>query len=111
VTHIPDLSLWGGETKVGLGLWQSAEWSFLVETALFAVTLGIYLVLSAGRSFRERWGMILLCVVLFALFAMTVLHPTPPPSVSAMTIAGLMTNLLAALAAGWLSKEKAGSVQ
>ena len=110
VTHIPDLSLWGGEMKVGLGLWQSAKWSFIVESLLFAATLIYYLSATRTTTFRQSWGLVILCAILFGLFALS-FAGGPPPTVAVTMIVGLVTNLIAALAAGWLAREPLPSVR
>jgi hypothetical protein len=110
ITHAPDLSLWGGEVKTGLGLWNSVLLSFVVESVLFAVALGFYLVSMRGERFRRRWGVAIFSLVLYTMFAMTSLSGEAPPSVQALLGGGLLTNLLAALVAGWLDKPRASIV-
>src|SRR5688572_26032769 len=42
VTHIPDLPLYPGGPKFGLGLWNSVPGTIAVETLLFALGVWIY---------------------------------------------------------------------
>ena len=53
ISHRPDMPLWPGGPKVGLGLWNSVPATLAVEFALFAG--GIWLYLSATRA-RDRVG-------------------------------------------------------
>src|SRR5213593_928758 len=43
VTHRPDMPLYPGGPKLGLGLWNSVAATVLVETAMFAIGVWIYL--------------------------------------------------------------------
>jgi membrane-bound metal-dependent hydrolase YbcI (DUF457 family) len=43
VTHVPDLPLWPGGPRFGLGLWNSVGMTLLVEGTIFAVAIAIYL--------------------------------------------------------------------
>lgn len=92
VVHRPDLPLWPGGPKVGLGLWNSVPLSMLIELALFGG--GAYWYVRATRP-RDRLGTVLFAafiVTLGVLYLAAVFGP-PPPSVDAIVVAGL---------AGWL---------
>lgn len=54
VTHAPDLPLYPGGPRAGLGLWHSVTATLLVEGALFAAGLGVYLATARPRS-AARW--------------------------------------------------------
>lgn len=88
VTHRPDLPLWPGGPKVGLGLWHSVPATIAVEVTLFAVALVLYL--RATRA-RDRTGSIALwtlVVLLGAIYAANITSP-PPPDPKAIGWAGL----------------------
>jgi len=53
IVHRPDLPLWPGGPKVGLGLWNSWAASIFVEVLLFGV--GMWMYLGATRP-RDRVG-------------------------------------------------------
>jgi hypothetical protein len=92
VAHRPDLPLWAGGPKVGLGLWNSLPATLVVEIALFV--FGAWLYLRATRA-RDRLGHVLIAafiVTLVALYLAAVFGP-PPPSAHALLVSGL---------AGWL---------
>jgi membrane-bound metal-dependent hydrolase YbcI (DUF457 family) len=83
VVHRPDLPLWPGSARFGLGLWNSVPATVAVEVALFAA--GVLLYASATRP-RDRAGRIALWgFVLFAAasYAANLLGP-PPPSARAI---------------------------
>jgi len=92
VVHRPDLPLWPGGPKFGLGLWNSLPISMLIEFALFCG--GAYLYVRATRA-RDRLGTVLFAafIVTLGLLYLAAVFGPPPPSVDAIVVAGL---------AGWL---------
>src|SRR6185436_561165 len=78
VTHIPDMPLYPGGTKVGLGLWQSTAATIVVEATLFVVGVAIYL---RSTRARDRVGTIALwAFVALLLLAYASSIASPPPS-------------------------------
>lgn len=78
VTHRPDLPLWPGGPKAGLGMWQSVPMTVLAEAALFIAGIAIYL---RTTKARDRTGSIALwSLILFQalVYAANVLSPPPP---------------------------------
>ena len=81
LTHRPDLPLYPGGPKVGLGLWNSIAGTLIVELLLFAVGSAIYL--SATRA-KDKigtfalWGFLLFLLILY--FVSTFNPEVPPPS-------------------------------
>lgn len=92
VAHRPDMPLWPGGPKVGLGLWFSLPATLAVEFALFAG--GVALFLSASRA-RDRMGSVLFwaLVVTLAVVYLSAVFGPPPPSVRVLAMSGLL---------GWL---------
>jgi membrane-bound metal-dependent hydrolase YbcI (DUF457 family) len=88
VTHRPDMPLYPGGPRVGLGLWNSVPATIVVELAMYAV--GAWLYLSITRS-RDRVGTYALWAFLgFGLLAyvVNILGP-PPPDAHAIALAAL----------------------
>jgi hypothetical protein len=88
VTHRPDMPLYPGGPRVGLGLWNSVPGTIAVEVAMFAA--GAWLYLSTTRA-RDRTGSYALWGFLaFALltYVGNILSP-PPPSARAIAVAAL----------------------
>lgn len=50
ISHAPDLPLWPGGPRVGLGLWNSVAATVAVESAMFAVGLALYLRATRARG-------------------------------------------------------------
>jgi membrane-bound metal-dependent hydrolase YbcI (DUF457 family) len=92
VTHRPDLPLWPGGPKVGLGLWSSIAGTIVVEVALFVVGLWLYL---RATIAIDRTGVVALWALVLLVAIIYVANITSPPPPDARTIG------FAALAA-WL---------
>jgi hypothetical protein len=96
VVHIPDLPVYPGGPRVGLGLWQSLAVTMMVEVPLFAGGVWLYLRSTTARNWIGRfgvWGLVLLLVVVY--FA-SVLGP-PPPDVTTLAWVGHLQWLIVAL--------------
>jgi len=92
LSHGPDMPLWPGGPRVGLGLWYSLPGTLAVEFLLFGV--GVWIYASATRA-MDRLGSALLwtfVALLIVLYLAAVFGP-PPPSVRVLAMSGL---------AGWL---------
>ena len=87
LSHRPDLPLYpGGVERVGLGLWYSPVGTLLVESALFAGGIWLYLNATGNRPRPAGlgfWGFIVLLVVIY----LGNLFGPPPPAGSESLIA------------------------
>jgi membrane-bound metal-dependent hydrolase YbcI (DUF457 family) len=96
LTHRPDLPLVpGSDARVGLGLWGSLPATLLVELAVFAI--GVFLYVRTTRA-SDRTGAVALWALvgfLLVIYAGNILGP-PPPSVSAIAWLGQAQWLLVA---------------
>lgn len=105
VSHRPDMPLWPGGPKLGLGLWNSVPATVLVELALFAA--GLWLCASATRP-RDgvgRRGFAGLAGLLLLIAVGNVLGP-PPPSVEAIGWVGAIGGLLFVALAAWVDRHR-----
>ena len=105
VTHRPDMPLWPGGPRLGLGLWNSVPATVVVELLMFAA--GLWLALSATRA-RDRlgrWGFAGLAVLLLLLYAAAALSP-PPPSIEAVGWTGAIGTLLILALATWVDRHR-----
>ncbi len=91
ISHRPDLPLWpGGETMLGLGLWNSVAATITVECAMFAAGVALYVRSTAPRDRVGTfafWGLI--GFLLLAYFGNA--FGPPPPNVSAIAIIGIVS--------------------
>ena len=90
LSHRPDLPLWpGSDTMIGLGLWNSVAGTLLVESALFAGGVAIYLRHSA-KAALAFW----LLIAFFVVAYLGAAFGPPPPSASAVAASALALWLL-----------------
>jgi hypothetical protein len=87
--HRPDLPLWpGSRVLVGFGMWNSVPLTLVVELALFAFGLGIYLRDTRARD-RIGSGGLWAMVVLLAAFFLGGTFGGAPPSVQSLATGAL----------------------
>jgi membrane-bound metal-dependent hydrolase YbcI (DUF457 family) len=90
IAHRPDLPLWPGSgTMVGFGLWNSVAATLVLECALFAAGISIYL-RSAGKAPLAFWTLI----GFFVLAYLAAAFGPPPPGATAVAWSALALWLL-----------------
>jgi cytochrome bd-type quinol oxidase subunit 2 len=106
VVHRPDLPLWPGGPKVGLGMWNSKPATLIVELLLFFGALVIYL--RATRA-KDRTGSIAfwaLIVFLLAIYAVNATS-TPPADADPKVIAASALALVLLIPWGaWIDRHR-----
>ena len=104
LVHSPRLPLVGDDSvKLGLGLWEHMSVALIVETAIVAIGLWLFLNgsgLSRGRSIALT--ALCLLVAAFTVAGMTV--APPPPSAFAMAASSLVAIALVCALAAWLGR-------
>jgi len=86
-THRPDLPLWPGGVRVGLGLWRSVPGTIVIEGALFAAGVALY---AGATRPRNRAGVVALwALVAFVsvIYVANLLGPPPPSARAVGTLA------------------------
>jgi hypothetical protein len=105
IAHRPDMPLTvSGNTRVGLGLWNSVGATLAVELMLFLVGLGLYL---RGTVARDRVGSIglwSLVALLLLVYGGAVFGP-PPPDVTAVVVPAFAMWLIV-LAGYWIDAHR-----
>jgi hypothetical protein len=87
VVHVPDLAIApGAETYVGLGLWNSLLGTIVVEAAILAIGLYLYLGITEAM---DRIGSVGLGAFVFVVIAIWLLNLFGPPPPSERAIAWL----------------------
>jgi len=100
VSHRPDMPLWPGGPRFGLGLWNSVPATIVVELLMFAGGLRLATLATRARDGLGRWGFVGLALLLLLIYAANLTSP-PPPTIEAVGWAGAIGGLLLwALAAG-----------
>jgi hypothetical protein len=105
ITHRPDLPLYPGSAKFGLGLWNSAAGTLLAELPLFVAGVWIYARSTRARDAIGRWAFVALVVFLLIVYLGNLLGP-PPPSVSAIAVVGAAGGAVLLLWAWWLDRHR-----
>jgi hypothetical protein len=105
VSHRPDMPLWPGGPKLGLGLWNHVGATVGVELLMFA--FGLWLARDATRPLDRvgSRGFSCLALVLLLLYAANLAAP-PPPSMAAVAWAGLLLVPLFLGLAGWVDRHR-----
>jgi len=105
LSHGPDMPLWPGGPRIGVGLWYSLPGTLVVEFILFGA--GVWIYASVTRAV-DRLGSALLWTfvgLLAVLYLASVFGP-PPPSVRVLAISGLFGWLFVGWAY-WIDRHRA----
>lgn len=91
ITHRPDMPITiGGDTKIGLGLWNYPGATLALESLLFIAGATIYNGVTRAKDRVGTYGLWALIATLVAIY-FAALYGPPPPSVSAIATAGHMS--------------------
>jgi membrane-bound metal-dependent hydrolase YbcI (DUF457 family) len=104
VTHRPDLPLYPGSAKVGLGLWNSVPATIAVETVMFVVGVWMYAHATRAKDVIGRRAFAAFVGFLLAAYAAN-LGP-PPPSITALVIAAIAGAAVIILWAWWFDRHR-----
>jgi hypothetical protein len=104
VAHRPDLPLWPGGPRVGLGLWYSAAGTIAVEVGMLAAGLWLYVRTTRPRDRVGRWSFVAFVVFILAIYASSIASP-PPPSARAVAWLGLASWIIPVWAA-WFDRHR-----
>jgi hypothetical protein len=100
ITHRPDMPLYPGGAKFGLGLWNSVPATIAVEVPMFLAGLWIYTRVTYPRDKIGRWAFGALVVTLLLIYAANIFSP-PPPSVNALWPVAIVGGVLFTLWSWW----------
>jgi membrane-bound metal-dependent hydrolase YbcI (DUF457 family) len=108
LTHLPDMPLWPGGPRVGLGLWNWPLATIIIECAMLLA--GVFVYVRATRPLRRRGtiGLVALVVFLFAAYGLSIVSP-PPPSEQALGWGGMVGWVLA-LWPWWVDRNREAPV-
>jgi hypothetical protein len=109
VTHRPDMPIYPGGPKVGLGLWNSIPATIGVESLMFAAGVWIYASATRPRDAIGRWAFVTLVSFLVVVYAGNIAGGAPP-SVNAIVIAGIVGAALLILWAWWADRHRTPTV-
>lgn len=103
VSHLPDLPVWPGGPKVGLGLWRSTPATLIVELAIFAGGIALYLAGSRATRHAGSWGFVGWVLMLLFVYVSSLIAPAPP-SVTAIGVATILGSALTLAWAAWADR-------
>lgn len=89
ITHRPDMPLYPGGPKFGLGLWNSLGGTLAVELPLFLAGTAIYFRTTRARDNIGTAATFILLALLLAIYAGDIMSDAAPPSATAIGIAGV----------------------
>jgi hypothetical protein len=104
VVHRPDLPLWPGGPRLGLGMWHSVPTTVLLELLLLAVGLAMYLGTTRPRDRMGGWIFWSLIGFFLLTYAADIAGP-PPASAHALAWFALLAWLLPPWAA-WADRHR-----
>jgi membrane-bound metal-dependent hydrolase YbcI (DUF457 family) len=105
VTHRPDMPLYPGSSKFGLGLWNSIPATMAIEAAMYVTGLAIYLRSTRARDGIGRWAFLSLAALLLVLYVVAAFGP-PPPSVDALWTTAIVGASVLTLWAWWADRHR-----
>jgi hypothetical protein len=104
VSHRPDMPIYPGGPKVGLGLWNSIGWTLAVELTMYAAGVWVYLRATRARDGAGRWGFTALAT--FLLVAYLANLAGPPPSVPVMYILAMISTFVLTYWCWWADRHR-----
>jgi hypothetical protein len=104
VVHRPDLALYPGGPKFGLGLWNYLAATLLLELLIFAGGLFLYWRATEAKDRIGRWALMGLIVFLLLLYGSSLVFP--PPFDARMLAWGALAMLVLPLWAWWVDRHR-----
>lgn len=99
ITHRPDMPLYPGGARFGLGLWNSVPATVAVELVMFVAGVGIYLGATRRRDAVGSWALWGLVAFLLVGYLASI-GGGAPPSITALWISAVVGGALL-IAWGW----------
>jgi membrane-bound metal-dependent hydrolase YbcI (DUF457 family) len=105
ISHRPDMPLWPGSAKFGLGLWDSLPGTLLVEIGIFALGILIFLKSSEAVNKAGKWGFWWFVIFLLPLYFGSLFGP-PPPDMKAFGYVGIIGQFIFVGAGYWIDRNR-----
>jgi hypothetical protein len=106
VAHGPDMPLYPGGQRLGLGLWNSIAGTMTIEIGMFAVGVWLYMRVTQARDRIGRYGFATYLGLLLALYVAD-RFSSPPPSPIAVAWAGIALAAIFLPWAWWFDRHRA----
>ncbi len=95
IVHVPDLPLWPGGPRVGLGLWNYPTVTVVIECAMFLAGIWVYASVTRARNRVGKAALGAYVLVLAALYAADAGSKAPPPNITVVALIGVVAWLFA----------------
>jgi LexA-binding, inner membrane-associated putative hydrolase len=105
ITHRPDMPVYPGSPKYGLGLWNSIAGTMIVEVAMFAGGVWLYQRMTRARDRIGGYGFTAYVLVLLAVFVAGPFSGSPP-SVQALIWATILFECVFLIWAWWFDRHR-----
>lgn len=105
ITHRPDLPLYPGGPLVGLSLWNSPAATVLLESAMYAAGIWIYVRVTRARDRIGKWAFWSFAVTVAAFYVLNIFSP-PPPNVHAIVMVATVLVWLLILWSWWADRHR-----
>lgn len=105
ITHRPDMPLYPGGPKVGLGSWNSVPATVALEVPMYLAGLWVYYGATRPRDRAGRYGFAFLAAALLVLYVGNLTGP-PPPSVTALWAAAIAGSVIILAASLWADRHR-----
>jgi hypothetical protein len=105
ISHRPDMPLYPGGPRLGLGLWNSIIATVIVEGLMYAIGVGIYFRVTRPKDAMGKWGVLSFAFAVGAVYVANIFSP-PPPSVRMLGIGALALSSILILWGGWADRHR-----
>lgn len=105
ITHRPDMPIYPGGPRVGLGLWNSMTGTIVVEGLMLLLGVAIYARTTRARDGIGRWGFWSLVALLVIAYIGSIKTP-PPSSITALAVGAIIFGWVFVLFAWWVDRHR-----
>jgi hypothetical protein len=99
IAHRPDMPVYPGGARYGLGMWNSLPLTLLADLTLYGAGVAVYLRATRAKSRTGRYAIWSLLIFLLVAYFSSLFGP-PPPSVHVLAMSALALWITVAWA-GW----------
>ena len=105
ISHRPDMPLYPGGPRLGLGLWNSIPGTMMVELTMFILGIGLYVSSTRARDRIGQYGFYSYAGLLLILYVGDRFSP-PPGNVGELIWSGLIAELILIPWAWWFDRHR-----
>jgi hypothetical protein len=101
VVHVPDLPLYPGSAKLGLGLWNSPAATIIVEALMTVAGIAIYLTTTRARDRIGSYGLAAFLLLIGGSYGAALFSP-PPANITPLAVGAIVFGWLFVAMAAWV---------